>query len=68
MRGGSQVRREKTVRVNIAELEPGRYEVGVQDVRTTSEWGEATGSGATVTRCAGPRAVEESLVFMARAR
>jgi inhibitor of cysteine peptidase len=36
-----------------------------QDARTTSEWSEATGSGATVTRCAGPRAVEERLAFMA---
>jgi hypothetical protein len=53
------------VRLNTAGLEPGRYELVVQDVRTTSEWGEATGSGATVTRCAEPRAVEEGLAFMA---
>ena len=53
------------MRLNTAGLEPGRYELVVQDVRTTSEWGEATGSGATVTRCAGPRAVEEGLAFMA---
>ena len=59
MWGGSQVR------LNTARLEPGRYEVVVQDVRTTSEWGEATGSGAACYSRAGPRAVEEGLAFMA---
>jgi hypothetical protein len=43
---------EETVPVSVAGLEPGRYEVVVQDVRTAVELGGGTGPDASVPGCA----------------